>query len=105
MRSVKLKLLNSGFGYRFDFQNFMKKFINSDPVAVFTFEIVLNREMQAKYYAAISLPIGLDAKLSCQRIIFLIELKCVCDSMQICPVRHCNFGTKSKHLLSLASCY
>ena len=56
----------------------MKKFINSDPVAVFTFEIVLNREMQAKYYAAISLPIGLDAKLSCQRIIFLIELKCVC---------------------------
>ena len=43
----------------------MKKFINSDPVAVFTFEIVLNREMQAKYYAAISLPIGLDAKLSC----------------------------------------
>ena len=55
----------------------MKKFINSDPVAVFTFEIVLNREMQAKYYAAISLPIGLDAKLSCQRIIFLIDLKCV----------------------------
>ena len=83
----------------------MKNFINSDPVAVFTFEIVLNREMQAKYYAAISLPIGLDAKLSCQRIIFLIELKCVCDSIQICPVRHCNFGTKSKHLLSLASCY
>ena len=41
--------------------------------------------MQAKYYAAISLPIGLDAKLSCQKIIFLIGLKCVCDSIQICP--------------------
>ena len=105
MRSVKLKVLEFWIDYRFDFQNFIKKSINSDPVAVFTFEIVLNREMQAKYYAAISLPIGLDAKLSCQRIIFLIGLKCVCDSIQICPVRRCNFGTKSKHLLSLASCY
>ena len=50
----------------------IKKFINSDPVAVFNFEIVLNREMQAKYYTAILLPIGLDAKLSCQGTIFLI---------------------------------
>ena len=44
--------------------------------------------MQAKYYAAISLPIGLDAKLSCQRIIFLIELKCVCGYPDNCPNGH-----------------
>ena len=50
----------------------IKKFINSDLIAVFKFEIVLNREMQAKYYATILLPISLDAKLSCQRTIFLI---------------------------------
>ena len=83
----------------------IKKFINADLVAGFKFKIVLNRKMQVKYYAAILPPMGLDAKLSCQETIFLIGLKCIYDSIQICPVCRCNFGTNSKHFLSLASCY
>ena len=31
----------------------IKKFVKADPVSGFKFEIVLNREMQVKYYAAI----------------------------------------------------
>ena len=81
-----------------------KQFINADPEAGFKFEIVLNREIQAKS-AAILLPMGLNAKLFSQRTIFLIGLKCIYDSIQICSVCRCNFGTKNKRLLSLASCY
>ena len=79
--------------------------MNADPVAGFKFEIVLNRELHVKYYAAILPPIGLDAKLSCQKTIFLIGLKCIYDLIQICPVCRCNFGTKSKHFwLPVISC-
>ena len=58
------------------FKVLIKKIINADPIAGFKFEIVLNREMQVKYYASILPPMGLDAKLSCQEAIFLIGLKC-----------------------------
>ena len=52
--------------------------------------------MEAKYYAAILLPMGLNAKLSSQRTILLIRLKCIYDSIQVRSVCRCNFGTKSK---------
>ena len=74
-------------------------------VAGFKFEIVLNRKMQVKYYTAILPRMGLNAKFSCQETIFLIGLKCIYDSIQICPVCRCNFETIRKHFLSLASCY